>query len=160
MEYKVQIGFITSDNEVIKPGIYKSSDIDLAEARKKSIVTAVNANNFIASSPNPDDTIEVKQFYSQPQDIDTKIIQPTIEIKKINAIKINSADIKEIESIKFVGKKTAEAVIKNREDKPFANYIDLDTRVPLRGNRKWQDIAALDFEFKFKTTLMNTVEFR
>lgn len=52
-------------------------------------------------------------------------------------IKINSATIEEISSLKGIGKVTAKKVTELRETSPFSSVKDLDERVPLYGSNSW-----------------------
>ena len=77
--------------------------------------------------------------------------EPTQQILKVTPLKINSAKFEDINKIKYVGKKQAEKVVSLREETKFISYLDLDERVPLGFNRKWEDLVHIDFEYKVST---------
>lgn len=50
----------------------------------------------------------------------------------------NQATIEELESVDGITVNTAQKVIEERVKKKFVDFADLDKRVPLKGNRKWE----------------------
>lgn len=157
--YRVLIGYVSYTGEVIQPGEYTNLQIDLAEARNKSMVVDVDSNVKldIDSGLHQNTIRDIKLTSSSYKDVDAigEIkLEPVIQHIQVNTVKINSASLEELTALKFVAEKTASLVIKEREKSHFTNYIDLNKRVPLRGRRKWEDIAVIDFSSNPKLNIL------
>ena len=143
--YKVHQAYINGNGKVIVAGEYNETEVDLAEARAKSIIT-LNSSNLQTVVVEKPDEITIKKF-----NITNDILKITLEASmkniKIQSIKINSTSYESIEQIKYVSSKTARKVIEIRDIKRFINYEDINKRVPLAMSRKWEDVTSLDFEY-------------
>lgn len=150
-KYRIHIPYINSSGNRIADGIYSEGEFDMAEARYKSIVTLENSELKAKSVPEPDTikTFEVK--IDDPLAVKDLKLDPTQKIIKVEPLKINSAKFEDINKIKYVGKKQADKVIELRANKKFSNYVELNQLVPLGFNRKWEDLIAIDFEYKVPT---------
>lgn len=175
MNYKVHLAYLTQQGVVVKAGIYSDAEIDVAEAQKRTIITPVFSGvelkeeklNTNFSSDNPLDVTKVSLSdsgiqYTSENTIDdvvtTKVFGEVTQLS-IPTIKINTASEKDITDLKHVGKKTATKLIKLRNQKWFTSYADLDNKVPLLANKKWKDIALVDFEESPEVNLSNNVSF-
>lgn len=154
-QYKIHIAYINTSGTLVPGGIYEEGTFDLAEARKKSLVTLANID-FEKSTQHPD-VIPVFKF-NQTDEIPKVEIKATTETVTIKPLKINSATVKEIEALKYVSKKTAEQVVEARKTKSFSTYGELDKLVPLKG-KNWQDISNLDFEDVVGHTTENSIQY-
>jgi DNA uptake protein ComE-like DNA-binding protein len=145
--YKVHVSYIDNNGVIIKDGTYNENEIDLAVARNKSIVTLVDATVNIKTQ-KPKQELELVNFNS-----DISVLNSVSEVKinsenstiKIIKIKINSIDIEELKNLKYIGKATAEKVIKYRENNKIKSYAQLDDIAPLK-SKSWEDITVIDFE--------------
>lgn len=150
-QYKVHVGFITSDGVILRPGIYDDGTFDVAEARRRSYITEVNAVEIeVPVEHKPSDNV-VEEIKFNPVtnsdaieliDIRTKPIEN--QVKPVN---INKATETDIIGLKFVGKKTAQKVISLRKNEPFTSYQDLDERVPLT-SKSWEEVGYLVFDYE------------
>lgn len=154
MKYKVNIPYIDNDGKYIGVGIYDESDIDLGVARYKSIITAETSDVEARVEPQPDFIKTFEPKINDPTAVKELKMDPEKKILKVKHLKINSASLQDISDVKYVSKKIAQKVIDLREEAKFSNYLDLDERVPLGFNRKWEDIVAIDFEY-IPTTINN-----
>lgn len=143
-QYKINLAYITSDGSRIEAGIYEEGTFDLAEARKKSIVTLLDVNIPIKVSQA--DTMDVQKFNDDSTELSPVTVEAKLQTVKHETLKINSEASSTIEKLKYVSKKNADDVVKQREIKRFESYNDLNNRVPLKFNRSWEDIVAIDFE--------------
>jgi DNA uptake protein ComE-like DNA-binding protein len=144
-DYRVHIAYITPNGEVILPGVYSDTQIDLHIARSKSIITAVDATVELKKTSLADESmpiVNMEQRFST-EDVLTVFKGESIqEIVKIERVQINYATAEQLEKLKYVGKATATKVIQLR---PFTSYDQLNSKVPLK-NRKWEDVAVIDFK--------------
>lgn len=158
IKYKVHTGYITMNGEVIFPGIYDEEVLDLAEARRKSHITQVDATVETKVEEKPIVSYETKKFETVIKNDKGEVVkdnrireinlEPTITNTTLDTLKINSALFNDIASIKYVSRKVANNVTSERDKAPFKSYIDLNERVSLPFNRKWEDIAVIDFELE------------
>jgi DNA uptake protein ComE-like DNA-binding protein len=144
-DYKVHIAYITPNGEIILPGIYSDTKIDLHIARSKSIVTAVDATVEVKTTSLTDESLTIvnmEQRFST-EDVLTVFKGESIqEIVQIERVQINYATAEQLEKLKYIGKATANKVIQLR---PFTSYDQLNSKVPLK-NRRWEDVAVIDFK--------------
>lgn len=157
MKYKVHYAYINIKGQTIPAGVYEEEQLDLAEARNKTILTLYDIPDQVKVEKVSDD-IGVKVFNPRvANDFDgikeLKLEQEQSKVEK-TAIKINSAHEDLIAAIKYVSQKTAKQVVELRAEKPFVSYVDLDERVPLKFNRKWQDLANIEFDYSKGDTLV------
>lgn len=158
MKYRVHYGYIEDTGRIINAGIYEEKDLDLGIARKRSIVTAVDSSVSSTESPNLS-ILPIKEFNAVEPDVKTIKLEAPEITTLVQKVKINSVDITEVSKIKNVGKKTASNVDKQRKERRFESYVDLDKRVPLPFNRKWEDLVVIDFEEVVPFTEANSVNY-
>jgi len=148
MKYKVHTAYINNNGTIIPIGVYDESEIDVTEARYKSLITLADIE-LETTIRNREDLIIIKNIknpsYEEGKDFNEIKLEPKIEIVEVKRIDINKAIEDTIASIKYVSKTTAKKVIAERNIKPFTSYVDLDRRVPLSFSKKWQDVSALVF---------------
>lgn len=149
--HRVHVGYITANGEVKKPGVYSSTDIDVAEASARSYVTLeLNYTHEpdITSSSTISDVKVLSSGAKRDNDDDIKdiVLEPTVTSVKPKEIRINYLTLQQIIDLKYVGKKTADRVILARKDKPFTSYEDMDTRVSLPLNRQWNAVGYITFD--------------
>lgn len=173
VKYKVHTTYINVNGVLVCAGIYNETDIDLAEARKKSIITSHDIEdsvNTIKSTENINiDSIDKiglqiitdnsSDTYKKTED-NIKLIElePSTTVTTVEKLKINLIEEKEFieKKIKYVGKATVAKVIKERSTQEFSSYLDLDTRVPLSLGKTWENTVAVDFTKKVITS-SNTI---
>jgi DNA uptake protein ComE-like DNA-binding protein len=150
-QFKVHVGFITSNGVIIRPGIYDDGTFDVAEARRRSYITEVNGTDIQVPVEHKASDNVITDIKFEPVknadaieliDIRTK---PTEN--QIKPVDINKATETEIIGLAYVGKKTAQKVIALRKEVPFTDYQDLDKRVPLT-SKSWEDVGYILFEYK------------
>jgi DNA uptake protein ComE-like DNA-binding protein len=148
MKYKLHTAYVNFHGTVVPAGVHDEKDIDLAEARRKSIVTLADIEIPTKKVPEVDKVVE-KKFSATPDnsfDITEKVLEPVTETVVKESLKINSATLEEIAALKYIGKITANKVVAERAKERFTTEMELDKRVPLKGGRHWQDIFDIDFE--------------
>lgn len=149
MKYKVHQTYVTDNFKVVTPGIYDESEIDILEARKKTIITGVNTEVTT-------ETLVVNDMAVIDLEIVKNNIEDKVKILKIDStpkpnpvvtskVDFNRLTEEELSQYKYVGKATAEKVAKQRSIRYFADYDDLDRRVPLKGGKKWIEVGAFEF---------------
>jgi DNA uptake protein ComE-like DNA-binding protein len=158
--YKIHIPYLSSSGKTYMAGNYEEGTFDLSEARTKSFVTLVDVE--VATESKPTDNLHTQKFNDESAELPIFEIEPEVSVNTFSTLKINSADIKDIEGLKYVSKKTAEAVIAERGVSKFSSYEDLNTRIKLKLGRKWEDITIIDFELPdnaIEVTNYNTLTF-
>lgn len=150
--YRVHVGFITSNGVVVKPGVYPESELDIAEASRRSYVTV--ALNLVPDAADITvdkvESIEIKQSGGRIANSDIAVVKLDAEVTSVRPVEIyiNTADVKTIVDLKFVGQKTASRVINERQLAVFESYKDLNKRVPLGAGKKWEAVAHIKFELE------------
>lgn len=145
--YKLHQSYNDSTGKYIAAGEYDENQIDVAEARYRSIITQVSSNIQVEDVKQPDTINIVDLSQDDPTGVKTVKIEPKKTQTKVKTIKINKASVDDIAALKYVSKKQAELVEKLRSESKFESYNDINERIPLGFNRKWEDISALDFEY-------------
>lgn len=143
-QYKVHIAYVNSNGSIVPAGVHEEGTFDLAEARYKSIVTMLDVE--VKQTTTKVDEMPVHKFNEDSTELASVDMTQEVKTVKHDFLKINSADVNTITGLKYVSKKNAEEVVRLREEKPFESYGDLNTRVPLKFNRVWEDITPIDFE--------------
>lgn len=148
--YRVHVGFIDSNGVVIKPGVYSENEVNVAEASRRSYITPELNYSLEAKDVKADSVaqVEVKSNSSTTASTDIKDISLEVEPEQNSPtqVQINYITKTAIVDLKYIGHKTAEKVVSERSKSPFVSYADLDERVPLSGNRKWETVGYLGFE--------------
>ena len=144
-KYKVHHAYISSNGVVVKEGIYGDTEINIPEARNKTVVTLVDISDVYKTTSAPDIVKELKLNITDTDTIAEIKLVPNIEVKEGNFFNINEAEEAAISALKYVSKANAKKVVEQRIDAPFKSYPDLDARVRLTGGRSWEDIAAIIF---------------
>ena len=141
MRYKIHTPYVSANGSLVPAGVYDPDEISLVEARQRSIVTREEANVRVTRTvePNSMPVIEIGEP-SDTMDLTPEVVHTDVELLDINEIGKTA-----LIDLKYVGRKTAEAVIEQREDKRFTDYKDLNDRAPLPRQRKWEDAHALKF---------------
>jgi hypothetical protein len=138
--YRIFPAYINSDGHTVLAGEYKEYEIDIAEARAKSTAILVNASDF----QNIQSTTAAPDInFITSNDVSFQNIPVIASVKKL---KINSCEPSEIEALKFVGKVATQKITEARKDAKIVSYAQLDRIAPLKGGKKWEDIAVIDFE--------------
>lgn len=150
MKYKVHFSYITPEGELVNAGIYTPDQIDISIARSRSIITPVDATVSITTT-NPLDetyitTVDGTGIKSKA-DVTEVVINPTKTLTKVTKVDINAISVEDLTKVKHIGKATAEKVIAARKVKPFESYQDLNNRVSLAKQKKWEDVAIIEFKF-------------
>lgn len=163
MKYKVHYTYISYNGVLIQAGLYDVSEIDLAEARYKSIVTLENTDqvkveiiesveksnidNIDKIVINPDKSNSTDTYNKSEDNLSKIKLTPNINKTTITKIFINKISEQELitKKIKYIGKATVGKLLAERSVKEFDSYIDLDNRVPLAVGKNWEDIIILDF---------------
>ena len=148
MKYKIHTAYINNNGSIVKAGVYDESEIDLAEARNKTIITLTDVDLETTIRDREDLIINKKvnnASYEEGKYFKEITLEPKVELVQVKHIDVNNDSEDNISKIKYVGKALAKKAIAERKLSPFINYVDMDTRVPLSFNRKWQDISALVF---------------
>lgn len=157
-EYQVHVAFISANGVIFRPGIYSETEIDVAEARRRSYITLIrsgksskveaNTKKIDKDNKGDDKVKEVKIVADNPKEdnIDLKTVEATVIDEPLLKFKVNYANLQEFIDLKYVGKKTGEKAIRERKTKYFTDYQDLNARVPLHGTNHWEDVTLIDFE--------------
>lgn len=154
--YRIHVPYINGAGVYVSAGIYTEDQIDLGEARHKSILTLESSEITIETKPETDDIRIWEPVINDPTAVKEIKLEHGKQTIKVKQVKINSADFEEIDNIKYVSKKVAHKVIEERDSKRFSTYLELDERVPLGFNRKWEDIISIDFEYTPPTVTTNS----
>ena len=141
MRYRVHTAYVSSNGSIVPAGVYDADEFNLIEARDRSIVTVENADIKVKSTTLPN-SMPVKEIgkASDTLDLVPKVVQTEVDLVDINSI--NKTDLIDL---KYVGRKTAETVLEQREIKRFTDYKDLNKRAPLPRQRPWEDAHAVKF---------------
>lgn len=155
MKYKVHYTYLDSFGRLIQPGVYEDTDIDIAEARNKTVLTAVEIDSVIEAVQIEDKVNQLRVGNLSGDVVNEIRLEATVSNYKINTLDINKLSEADLINLKYITKATATKVIDERTKQPFINYADLDKRVPLKGVRKWQDIGAFTFENTSSPAILN-----
>lgn len=138
--YRIFPAYINGEGHTVASGEYYEYEINLNEARQRSTAILINASDFQEIKPT---TAAPDISFVASNDVSFQNV-PTIAV--VNRLKINTASIEDIASIKFVGKVAAAKIIEARKDAKISTYEQLDKITPIKGHKNWQDIAVIDFE--------------
>lgn len=158
MKYKVHTSYIDTTGSVVPAGEYDETQIDLAIARARSLVTLASANVKVTET----NSYKATDIYVDPvvnPEVKVVNMNPTMTTTTVEKIKINSANKDTLLEIKYVGKAMADKVIQARSTQRFDTYAELNSRVPLPKNVKWEDVSVIDFEPIKVNTNENTLIF-
>lgn len=115
-----------------------------AESKENSTHTKPETN-----TKNINSELEVKNLNPATARVQEVEIKPEHKESSFESgaqpIKINETDIQALIDLDGIGKGTAKKVVQFRELSPFANYSDLNERVPLAFGRDWKDFY-IEFE--------------
>jgi DNA uptake protein ComE-like DNA-binding protein len=141
MRYKIHTAYVSGNGSLVPAGTYDAEEINLIEARQRSIVTREDATVKITKTELPN-AMPVTVIGEPPDvlDLTPEVIQTDVELVDINHI--NKTDLI---ALKYIGRKTAETVLEERDIRSFSGYGDLNKRAPLPRQRKWEDAHAIDF---------------
>lgn len=163
MKYKVHIAYITPNGQIIKPGVYDETEIDVTIARSKTIITAVDATVKVVKEENPLNEMPTLQLYPTDEslvaDVRDVVLTPVKEQIKVENLLINQVPAPKLEALKHIGKATVQKVLDLRQVQPFQSYDDLNHRVPLPKAKKWEDVALLDFASSRQMDMESNVKF-
>lgn len=120
--------FMTSEYVTLIEGEIENSGSNQVEHNKSSDFAPIE--EMVIKNTNPT-AVKVEETNLTP-----KVIKPEVEDNTLN---INEATRKQIVDLEGIGYSTAKKVIELRELSPFANYSDLNERVPLAFGRDWKD---------------------
>jgi DNA uptake protein ComE-like DNA-binding protein len=142
MRYRIHTAYVSSSGALVPQGVYDADEISLIEARQRSIVTNEDAALVVTNEITPL-AMPVVQLGTDNDSLDLvpEVTQTTVDTIDIN--KINKTDLI---ALKYVGTKTATAVLTQRNVKSFTGYLDLNKRAPLPRNRKWEDAHNIKFD--------------
>lgn len=143
MKYKVHMAYVSSNNGLITAGVYDENELDIAEARRRSVVTAHT------EALEKEDTVLTteKPLFNNKSDIIT--LEPEVVLTKLPVVDINKATMPELLELKYIGTKKADLIVKYR---PFTAYEDLNNSVPLPNKKKWEDVFNVRFTVTEKVT--------
>jgi hypothetical protein len=83
--------------------------------------------------------VEVKEQEVLPVEESEVSVQPKDVSREVN---VNTSTSFQIQTLKGIGKSTADRVVTLRESSPFIDYLDLNERVELAFGRKWEDFPV------------------
>ena len=101
--------------------------ISAEEEIKTSPVTANTSTDSFNTKPNPSQT-ELKPSFVENKEV---------VASKGNKLPINQLGFEDLKSLPNIGSVTAQKIMDLREEAPFVNYDDLNTRVPLPFKKDW-----------------------
>lgn len=114
----------------------------------KNDLTLVENLDEVSNTPNYQNTLRKQEINiggekPSAEQISFKGETPKVieQDNKSNSIKINTATVDEIASLNGVTVVNAQKVVEEREKEKFSDYSDLDTRVSLKGSRKWESFS-------------------
>jgi DNA uptake protein ComE-like DNA-binding protein len=172
--YEVLVAYISYNGVLMKSGVYEAHELDLAEARCKSIILEVDSSSSPAEvtvekqksgitnekvrpvetvskikDPSEEELASTAESYGKnPYQGDTSLAPLFLDGNPVTVtmskFKINSATVADMLELKHVTKSIAAKVIKARKLEAFISYSDLDSKVPLKG-KSWSDVAVMDF---------------
>lgn len=117
------------------PAIVEDPEPDAPPPR----TTRVSVLKDTASHKATSDTASSKKSsQTEPEEEAPPPAKPNQTKSKLD---INSATVDELGSLDSITVTTANKVVEERLKKPFADFEDLDKRVPLKGNRKWESFS-------------------
>lgn len=148
--YRVHVAYIASTGEIIKKGVYAEASIDVAEASRRSYITPELNHVHEPSDATVDKVTDITVKQSGPargsDDIKDIKLEAAVNPSNPKSVSINLITKTAIVDLKYVGEKTALKVITEREKCGFESYEDLNKRVPLSANKKWETVAYMVFE--------------
>lgn len=163
MKYKVHIAYITADGKTIPAGIYDEKELDLAYARNRSIITAVDSTVKVIQEDTTINDIQTLVFTpdnsSLVSDVAAVTLLPEKQRVAVEKLKVNVVDADTLAALKHIGKATAQKVVDTRKQSPILHYDDLNKRVPLAKGKRWENVAALDFTASTQMDLSTHVKF-
>ncbi|MDJ0594423.1 MAG: helix-hairpin-helix domain-containing protein [Pleurocapsa sp. MO_226.B13] len=126
-------------------GVYR--DIDLPEAIRNNPDLVIRSSEGVdLATPNYHNSLKeqkVKVGGSTPNQKKDNYNPPKPVILEEEKEKLNiaTATVDQLAAIDGITMSTAQKVLEEREKGEFGDYADLDKRVPLKGNRKWENFS-------------------
>jgi DNA uptake protein ComE-like DNA-binding protein len=140
-KYQVHTAYISSRIGIIQAGIYDEKELDMVEANQRSKVTLYSPDGV---APAIIETTTVPtELYSDVLGTKENFVElkPTVTLVEVKTIAINTISEKDLIKLPHIGKGIATKVMAAR---PFTSLKQLNDKVPLPRNRKWEDLFVIE----------------